>query len=80
MYQIALKYRLHSYINKYFSTKPVIPTKYYAVYTKRDFNKDKVKEDFIVGFNIVTLKDGNKVIVEKGASGEIKIRDDLPVY
>jgi hypothetical protein len=45
-----------------------------------DINKDKVKEDFIVGFNIVTLKDGNKVIVEKGASGEIKIRDDLPVY
>ena len=45
-----------------------------------DINKDKVKEDFIVGFNIVTLKDGNKVIVEKSASGEIKIRDDLPVY
>ena len=45
-----------------------------------DINTDKVKEDFIVGFNIVTLKDGNKVIVEKGASGEIKIRDDLPVY
>ena len=31
-------------INKYFSTKPIIPTKYYAVYTKRDFNKDKVKD------------------------------------
>jgi hypothetical protein len=45
-----------------------------------DINTDKVKEDFIVGFNIVTLKDGNKVIVEKSASGEIKIRDDLPVY
>ena len=45
-----------------------------------DINTDKVKEDLIVGFNIVTLKDGNKVIVEKGASGEIKIRDDLPVY
>ena len=45
-----------------------------------DINTDKVKEDLIIGFNIVTLKDGNKVIVEKGASGEIKIRDDLPVY
>ena len=45
-----------------------------------DINTDKVKEDFIVGFNIVTLKDGNKVIVEKSASGEVKLRDDLPVY
>ena len=45
-----------------------------------DINTDKVKEDFIVGFNIVTLKDGNKVIVEKNASGEVKLRDDLPVY
>ena len=45
-----------------------------------DLQKDKVKEDLIIGFNIITLKDGNKVIVEKSASGEIKIRDDLPVY
>jgi hypothetical protein len=45
-----------------------------------DINTDKVKEDFIVGFNIVTLKNGNKVIVEKSASGEVKLRDDLPVY
>ena len=44
-----------------------------------DINTDKVKEDLIIGFNIVTFKDGNKVIVEKDASGEIKIRDDLPV-
>ena len=44
-----------------------------------DLQKDKVKEDLIIGFNIITLKDGNKVIVEKSASGEIKIRDDLPV-
>ena len=44
-----------------------------------DLGKDKVKEELIIGFNIVTLKDGNKVIVEKSASGEVKIRDDLPV-
>ena len=44
-----------------------------------DLGKDKVKEELIIGFNIVTLKDGNKVIVQKSASGEVKIRDDLPV-
>ena len=44
-----------------------------------DLGKDKVKEELIIGFNIVTLKDGNKVIVEKSASGEVKIREDLPV-
>ena len=45
-----------------------------------DLGKDKIKEDLTVGFTIVTLKDGNKVIVEKDASGKIEIRKDLPVY
>ena len=45
-----------------------------------DLNKDKIKEDLIIGFNIVTLKDGNKVIVQKDAAGKIDIRKDLPVY
>jgi len=48
--------------------------------TKKDLaeiNKDQ--EDFKIGFTIVTLKDGTKVIIEKTAT-DIKIRTDLPVF
>lgn len=40
-------------IDKYFSTPPKIPKKYNIVYTYRDYNKDKVKDNII---HIFTLK------------------------
>jgi len=48
--------------------------------TKKDLaeiNKDQ--EDFEIGFTIITLKDGRKVIIEKTAT-DIKIRTDLPLF
>ncbi len=40
-------------ITKYFSTPPKIPKKYNAVYTYRDYNKDKVKDHIL---HLFTLK------------------------
>ena len=37
------------------------------------------QEDFDIGFTIVTLKGGKKVIIQKTET-DIKIRTDLPVF
>ena len=48
--------------------------------TKKDLAEiSKDKEDFAIGFTIVTLKDGRKVIIEKTET-DIKVRTDLPVF
>ena len=40
-------------IDKYFSSPPKIPKKYNAIYTYRDYNKDKVKDNIV---HLFTLK------------------------
>ena len=48
--------------------------------TKKDLAEiSKDKEDFAIGFTIVTLKDGRKVIIEKTET-DILVRTDLPVF
>ena len=47
---------------------------------KKDINEIKEdQEDFEIGFTIVTLEGGKKVIIEKTAT-DIKIRTDLPIF
>jgi hypothetical protein len=48
--------------------------------SKKDLPEiQKDKDDFKIGLTIVTLKGGQKVIVEKTAT-DIKIREDLPIF
>ena len=45
--------------------------------TLDEISKDQ--DDFEIGFTIVTLKSGKKVIIEKTAT-DIQVRKDLPVF
>jgi len=49
---VALPIKNFIEINKYFSSSPKIPKKYKAVYTYRDYNKDKVKDHILHLFTL----------------------------